>query len=79
MMQGEGEVKIFNRLLHPLPGSSPQHSYAVVGGDSDLYLMALSLRPSMDNLWIVPEVLLDPFLRALHPLVLPPHSPSNFI
>jgi len=31
-MQGEGEVKIFNRLLHPLPGSSPQHSYGVVGG-----------------------------------------------
>jgi len=59
-LQGEGEVKIFDRLLHPLPGSSPGHTYAVVGSDSDLFLMALSLRPSMDNLWIVPEVLSMP-------------------
>ena len=47
-------MKIFGRMLNPWSPTSSDDSFAVVGSDSDLFLMAL-LRPSADNLWVLPD------------------------
>ena len=47
-------MKIFGRMLNPWSPTSPDDSFAVVGSDSDLFLMAL-LRPAADNLWVLPD------------------------
>lgn len=40
-LQGEGEVKILDRLRQPWAGSSGGGSHVIVGGDADIVLMAL--------------------------------------
>ena len=47
-------MKIFSRLLQPCLSSSSSEMHAVVGSDSDLFLMALLQNPS-GNLWILPD------------------------
>ena len=54
MLQGEGEVKLIQRLVNPFDGSGPSDSYAIIGSDSDLFIMAL-LQESFSDLWILPE------------------------
>lgn len=40
-MQGEGEVKILNRLVNNWQPFKPEDSHAILGNDSDLMLMAM--------------------------------------
>ena len=54
VQQGEGEVKLIQRLVNPFDGSGPGDSYAIIGSDSDLFIMALLQEP-YPNLWILPE------------------------
>ena len=53
-LQGEGELKIFERILHPHFPSGLEDEIAVIGSDSDLFLMALLHKPAA-NLWVLPE------------------------
>ena len=53
-LQGEGEVKLIQRLVKPFDGSNSTDSYAIIGSDSDLFIMAM-LQESSPNLWIMPE------------------------
>ena len=43
-MQGEGELKILDRLLRPWAPVAASDSHAVVAGDADLVLMGLMAR-----------------------------------
>ncbi|GMH35381.1 hypothetical protein BSKO_03249 [Bryopsis sp. KO-2023] len=40
-VKGEGEVKILSRLQRPLSNVSPDDTHAMIGNDSDLFVMAL--------------------------------------
>ena len=42
--QGEGELKILDRLVRPWAAVAPRDSHAVVAGDADLVLMGLMAR-----------------------------------
>lgn len=47
-------MKLIQRLVNPFDGSNPTDSYAIIGSDSDLFIMAL-LQESFSDLWILPE------------------------
>ena len=51
--QGEGEVKLLGRLLHPWAEVSPADGHVIYAGDSDMVLMALF--SGLDNLYILSE------------------------
>lgn len=40
-LQGEGEVKILDRLLHPWASVDAEDKHVILAGDSDLVLMGL--------------------------------------
>ena len=44
LRQGEGELKILDRLVRPWAAVAPRDSHAVVAGDADLVLMGLMAR-----------------------------------
>lgn len=54
-VQGEGEVKMIGRMLRPVIPTSPGDTFAVVGSDSDLYIMAM-LQQAASKVWVVPDV-----------------------
>lgn len=47
-------MKLIQRLVNPFDGSGPDDTYAIIGSDSDLFIMAL-LQDRYSNLWILPE------------------------
>lgn len=49
-------MKIFDRMLRPSWRRQAGEQSAVIGGDSDLYLMAL-LQRSAGDLWILPDAM----------------------
>lgn len=53
-MQGEGELKVLDRVMHPWADVQPGDRHMIVAGDSDIVLMTLSLS-SPDNLYILQE------------------------
>ena len=56
-------MKLIQRLVNPFDGSSPSDSYAIIGSDSDLFIMAL-LQESFSDLWILPEGEVSPGSRS---------------
>lgn len=55
-VQGEGELKILSRLLHERPETETQRkeTHLIVGGDSDLLVMAMA--SGRENVFVVDEV-----------------------
>lgn len=47
-------MKLLSRLLHPAVPAATDDHFAVVGSDSDLYIMSL-LQRSKGSVWILPE------------------------
>ena len=73
-MQGEGEVKIFHRVMQPWPAVDDRDvdrgSHVVVGSDADIVLMALVC--STPRVYVMPDV------RSL-PLSLNAHSHNKLM
>lgn len=66
-MQGEGEVKIFHRIMQPWPAVDDRGidggSHVVVGSDADIVLMALVC--CTPRVYVMPDVCsLPPSLNA---------------
>ena len=57
LAQGEGELKIMERMMRPWPAavSAASESHLVVGADSDITLMALICPPG-PSIAVLPDV-----------------------
>ena len=67
--QGEGEVKLLERIMHPWPGGGGGGggSHIIVGGDADIVLMALTaagLASQQPVIYVMSDVRAPPLLQV---------------